>query len=152
MHVTIDGYGGDPQKLADEDLVRAFLDACPAEIGMTKIAPPQVCRYVGVKPEDWGISGFVLIAESHISVHTFPDHGYVWVDIFSCEGFDASPAIDNIKERFLLERWQVHTLPRGLEFPNTVAAAAPQAVAERNRVADSLQPVGSAAAHPLLHS
>jgi S-adenosylmethionine decarboxylase len=152
MHVTIDGYGGDPQKLADEDLVRAFLDSCPTEIGMTKIAPPHVCRYVGSKPEDWGISGFVLIAESHISVHTFPDHGYVWVDIFSCKGFDATQAVERIKERFLLDKWQVHVLPRGLEFPDSVAAAAPEAMSERHRVADSRQPVGRTAAHPLLPS
>jgi S-adenosylmethionine decarboxylase len=152
MHVTIDGYGGDPQKLADENLVRAFLDSCPAEIGMTKIAPPHVCRYVGSKPEDWGISGFVLIAESHISVHTFPDRGYIWVDIFSCKGFDATQAIENIKERFLLNKWQVHVLQRGLEYPDTVTAAASQAMSERHWVADSLQPIGSTAAHPLLPS
>jgi S-adenosylmethionine/arginine decarboxylase-like enzyme len=86
MHVTIDGYGGDPQKLADENLVSAFLDSCPDKIGMTKIAPPHVCSYVGAKPQDWGLTGFVLIAESHISVHTFPEHKYGWIDIFSCKG------------------------------------------------------------------
>ena len=152
MHVTIDGYGGDPQRLADEDLVRAFLDLCPPAIGMTKIAPPYVCRYVGSKPEDWGVSGFVLIAESHISVHTFPDRGYLWVDVFSCKSFDASAAVDDIRDRFQLAQWSVHTLPRGLEYPDTVTAAAAQATFERHRVADSLETVGSQATHPLLHS
>ncbi len=152
MHVTIDGYGGDPQKLVDEDLVCAFLDACPTEIGMTKIAPPHVCQYVGSKPEDWGISGFVLIAESHIAVHTFPEHGYLWVDIFSCKSFDAAQAVEDVRERFLLSEWQVHVLPRGLEYPDTVAAAAPHAIDERDRVAGSPQFAGSNAAHPLLPS
>jgi S-adenosylmethionine decarboxylase len=152
MHVTIDGYGGDPQKLADENQVRAFLDLCPSAIGMTKIAPPYVCRYTGAKPEDWGISGFVLIAESHISAHTFPEHGYLWVDVFSCRTFDADAAIDDIRERFQLREWQVHTLPRGLEFPHSVTAAAPLATSERYRVAHSLQAAGSKATHPLLHS
>jgi len=152
MHVTIDGYGGDPQKLADENLVRAFLDLCPSAIGMTKIAPPHVCRYSGAKPEDWGISGFVLIAESHISAHTFPEHGYLWVDVFSCKTFDAEAAIDDIRERFQLREWQVHTLPRGLEFPHSVTAAAPLATTERYGVAGSLQTAGSKATHPLLPS
>ena len=152
MHVTIDGYGGDAQKLADENLVRAFLDLCPSAIGMTKIAPPYVCRYSGAKPQDWGISGFVLIAESHISAHTFPEHGYLWVDVFSCKTFAADAAIDDIRERFRLREWQVHTLPRGLEFPHSVTAAAPLATSERYRVADSLQAAGSKATHPLLHS
>ncbi len=159
MHVTVDGYGGDPQKLADENLVRAFLDACPAGIGMTKIAPPYVCRYVGEKPEDWGISGFVLIAESHISAHTFPGHGYIWVDVFSCKSFDAEQAVEDIRQRFQLNELRVHTLPRGLEFPHSVPEAVPLAGSERHWVADSLQspPEGrlsteANAAHPLLPS
>jgi S-adenosylmethionine decarboxylase len=152
MHVTIDGYGGDPQKLADENLISAFLDSCPESIGMTKIAPPYVCRYSGAKPKDWGISGFVLIAESHISAHTFPEHGYVWVDVFSCKTFDAQTAIDDIRERFGLSDCRVHTLPRGLEFPHSVTAAAPLAASERHRVAGSLLTAESKAAHPLLRS
>lgn len=135
MHVTIDGFGGDRQKLSDENLVRALLDRYPEEIGMTKIAPPHVYRYVGKKPEDWGVSGFVLIAESHISIHTFPQHGYVWVDIFSCKGFDARPPIADIQEQFLLTEVRTRALSRGLEFPHTVAAAAPYATRERQGVA-----------------
>ena len=135
MHVAIDGFGGDRQKLSDENLVRALLDRYPEEIGMTKIAPPHVQRYVGKKPEDWGLSGFVLIAESHISIHTFPQHGYVWVDIFSCKGFDARRPIDDIQEQFLLTEVRTQVLSRGLEFPHAVAAAAPYAARERREVA-----------------
>ena len=109
-------------------------------------------EYVGDKPEDWGVTGFVLIAESHISVHTFPDRGYIWVDILLSSAFAATKAIENIKERFLLNKWQGHVLQRGLEYPDTVAAAASQAMSERHWVADSLQPTGRTAAHPLLPS
>ncbi len=130
MHLTIDGFGGDRHKLSDEKLVRALLDRYPEEIGMTKIAPPHVCRYVGKKPEDWGVSGFVLIAESHISIHTFPEHGYIWVDIFSCKGFDARRPIDDIQEQFLLAEVRTRVLSRGLEFPHTLEAA-PYAARER---------------------
>ena len=136
MHVTIDGYGGDPVRLADEELVRDLLDRYPSEIGMTKIAPPHVLRYVGAKPEDWGVSGFVLIAESHISVHTFPERGYVWVDIFSCKEFEADLAIEGIRDSFGLERFETNTLDRGLlEYPHEVPGAAVVADEERRQVA-----------------
>jgi S-adenosylmethionine decarboxylase len=135
MHVTIDGFGGDRHKLSDENLVRALLDRYPEEIGMTKIAAPHVYRYVGKKPEDWGVSGFVLIAESHISIHTFPEHGYLWVDIFSCKGFDARRPIDDIQEQFLLAEVRTRVLTRGLEFPHTLEAAAPYAARERQEAA-----------------
>jgi S-adenosylmethionine decarboxylase len=135
MHVTIDGYGGDPQRLASEEGVRALLDRYPERIGMTKIAPPQICRYEGQKPKDWGISGFVLIAESHISIHTFPKRRFVWVDIFSCKGFDAECAVADVQAYFGLVDVRTRVLARGLEYPHSVPEALPYASAERQEVA-----------------
>lgn len=116
MHLVVDGYGADPLKLKDEDLIYRFLDEYPVAIGMTKIVPPQVYTYHGQTPEDWGVSGFVLIAESHISVHTFPDKGYVNIDIFSCKEFDATSSLDDVKQTFSLPDAKVWILDRGLEF------------------------------------
>jgi S-adenosylmethionine decarboxylase len=124
MHLTIDGYGGDPGRLADENLVRALLDECPTEIGMTKIAPPYVCRYYASQPADWGISGFVLIAESHLSIHTFPARGLVWADIFSCKGFDAERLVERMQSAFALSDTRLHLLERGLEYAEEVAPLA----------------------------
>ena len=72
VHLMVDGYGCDRAGLEDMGRIYNFLDAYPAEMEMTKIMPPYVFRYTGTVPEDWGVSGFVLIAESHISIHTFP--------------------------------------------------------------------------------
>ena len=143
MHVTIDGYGGNHGKLADQELVRELLDRYPGEIGMTKIAPPHVISYVGQKPEDWGVSGFVIIAESHISVHTFPERGYVWVDIFSCKEFDPDLAIKGITDAFELDRFETNLLDRGmLDYPHEVTEAIPVARAERDQVEGSYATAG----------
>jgi S-adenosylmethionine decarboxylase len=66
VHLTIDGYGGNREKLSSEEVVRSLLDCYPSEINLTKISEPFVLNYTGEKPEDWGITGFVIIAESHI--------------------------------------------------------------------------------------
>ena len=124
MHLIIDGYGGDPRRLADLELVRALLDRVPLEIGMVKIAPPYVCRYEGSKPSDWGISGFVLIAESHLSVHTFPERGLLWADIFSCKSFDADRLVEAVREAFSLREARVTLLGRGLEYSEELTPAA----------------------------
>src|SRR3990172_7604168 len=113
MHLTIDGFGANPEKLASEELVRGLLDLLPERIGMTKIAAPHVQRYVGQKPEDSGVSGFVLIAESHIAVHTFPDRRYIWVDVFSCKGFDTDLALDEVTRAFELEKARIKVHDRG---------------------------------------
>jgi S-adenosylmethionine decarboxylase len=134
MHVTIDGFGGNPALLGNVELVRNLLDRYPDEIGMTKISEPNVFEYSGVKPEDWGVSGFVLIAESHIAIHTFPEHEQVWVDIFSCKGFDDTPAIDRIVEAFDLQDTRIHRLERGLEYPHDVERSVPLNRRERLEV------------------
>lgn len=134
MHVTIDGFGGNPEQLASVELVRELLDRYPDEIGMTKISEPHVFEYHGVKDDDWGVSGFVLIAESHIAIHTFPQHEQVWVDIFSCKGFDETPAIDRIVETFGLETTRINRLERGLEYPHDVEESIPLNRRERLEV------------------
>ena len=135
MHVTIDGFGGERAKLASEELVRDLLDRYPAEIGMTRISEPYVRRYVGAKPQDWGVSGFVLIGESHITIHTFVEHGQVWVDIFSCKEFDATRAIIDIKRAFGLRDVTTRLLERGLEYPHDIDASIPLAEREREEAA-----------------
>jgi S-adenosylmethionine decarboxylase len=135
VHLTIDGFGGDRERLSSEPLVRSLLDRYPGEINMTKISEPFVMPYVGDKAEDWGVSGFVLIAESHIAIHTFPDRGYVWVDVFSCKEFDGDIATDSIVEAFGLTHITKRVLERGLEYPHSVAEATPIAMDERLAVA-----------------
>ena len=115
MHLVVDGYGADADKLKNEDLVFRFLNEYPDTIGMTKMIPPQVYTYHGKTPEDWGVSGFVLIAESHISVHTFPDRGYINIDIFSCKEFDPATSLRDVEETFGLPQVRVWTLERGVE-------------------------------------
>jgi S-adenosylmethionine decarboxylase len=124
MHVIIDGYGGDPDQLSDENEVGVVLDRYPEMMGMTKITQPKVIRYNGTKPEDWGVSGYVMIAESHIALHTFPERRLVWADIFSCKDFDATAVLEDLKQRFGLEQMDVTTLERNLE-PLAATSAAP---------------------------
>ncbi len=52
LHLAMDAYGVDDETLADERLVETFLDRCPGDIGMTKIAAPQVYTYRGREPKD----------------------------------------------------------------------------------------------------
>ncbi len=116
MHLVIDGYRGDTSKMWDKQRLEAFLLETPATLGMTRITEPKVLEYDAPKPEDSGISGFVIIAESHISVHTFPLKDYVNIDIFSCRSFDQEGALANARELFDLEETQTWVLDRGLEW------------------------------------
>ena len=116
MHLVIDGYGGDIDKMWDEDLVRDFLYQYPDSLDMTRITEPTVLRYEAPKSEDSGVSGFVIIAESHISIHTFPRKDYINIDIFSCQPFDHERALADVKNLFDLAEVKTWLLERGLEW------------------------------------
>jgi S-adenosylmethionine decarboxylase len=112
MHLIIDGYTANKQILQDEMFLRQVLDKIPDLIGMTKISEPFVFRYLGEKPEDWGYSGFVFIAESHISFHTFVERNYINIDVFSCLDFDTDNAIEHLTEKFELARYKTYLVNR----------------------------------------
>jgi S-adenosylmethionine decarboxylase len=109
MHLIIDGYGSNVEILKSEEFIYRLLDQYPAEIGMTKISSPVVVRYTG---DDWGISGFVMIAESHISIHTFVERCYVNIDVFSCKDFDDEQAIKDLSERLQLTEKDTQLIDR----------------------------------------
>ena len=134
MHLILDGYGCDRQRLEDISLIYNFLSEYPAQIKMTKIMPPYVFRYDAENPQDWGISGFVLIAESHISIHTFPEKNYFSLDIFSCKNFDSEQAISYVSNLFATQKSEIKLLDRGLEFPKDVRTSAHIVQAERQRL------------------
>ncbi len=122
MHLAVDGYGGDQQKMMDVALVRRFLETFPTRLGMTPLCEPVVLTYDGPKQEDSGVSGFVIIAESHISIHTFPYRNHVNIDIFSCKAFDTQLALEEVKRLFALEDVKVWELKRGLEYQDSQEA------------------------------
>jgi S-adenosylmethionine decarboxylase len=112
MHLIIDGYSSNQKIIQDEDFLRKWLETYPASIGMTRISPPHVIRYVGPVLEDWGISGFVFIAESHIAIHTFVEQNYVNIDIFSCKDFDTEKAIEDFQDGFQLTKLRTCLIDR----------------------------------------
>jgi len=61
-----------------------------------------------------GVSGVVVIAESHFTVHTWPEHGYAAIDFFTCsDDVDISVAIAYLREHLRPERISRKTLSRG---------------------------------------
>jgi len=124
-HLMLDCYGCNENKLKDLDFVLKFLNELPDMIKMHKIADPYAIYYPG-KPDSFdkgGISAIVIIAESHISIHTFPANNYTSVDIFSCKIFDIEKAIEYITKAFGAKKFEKKILNRGLEFSKDVPRA-----------------------------
>ena len=125
MHLIIDGYSSNQKILQDEDFLRNLLEDFPSRINMTRISPPYVLRYAGTKSAEWGISGFIFIAESHISVHTFVKDNYVNIDIFSCRDFDADKAIKDLQDKFQLAKLRTCLIDREWSTEPVSTASSP---------------------------
>lgn len=119
IHLTIDGYGGDVDLLNDMAVVHNVLNDLPERIRMHKIMPPYVVFAPPISEKDsGGYSGFVMIAESHISVHTFARKKYVSIDVYTCKNkLPVKFVVDYFKQAFKLEEVEVHTIRRGKKFP-----------------------------------
>ena len=64
-----------------------------------------------------GVTGYILLSASHISVHTWPEHGYIACDIFSCSGEEETATIVNkIISAIKHERNHISTLRRGYQY------------------------------------
>jgi len=116
-HITIDLKGCPKEILADYELHFNFLKILPEVIGMTPITQPYVFPYSGLVPEDKGITGILIIAESHLSVHSFEEKGYCFIDIFSCKPFDFELAIQKTLEIFKPTSHEINVVQRGKDFP-----------------------------------
>lgn len=115
-HLMLDLNECDPRILDDLDLCFKFLDALPEKLAMNKITSPYVFRYKGRVPEEQGITGVVVIAESHISIHTYPMKHFVFIDMFSCKPFDVEMARQYCIDYFNSKSVKHHLVTRGAEF------------------------------------
>ena len=123
-HLTLDLSECDPRKLSDLSQIYDLLDELPNVIGMHKISPPYTFFYrPSENPAEWGVSGFVIIAESHISIHTFPDRNAAFVDVFSCKQFDIHKAVDYVVAKLDAGKADKRLSGRGKEYPRQVEAA-----------------------------
>jgi S-adenosylmethionine decarboxylase len=117
VHQTFDCYNCNEEKLNDFDFVYNFLNELPGKIGMKKMTLPLVIRWPGECEKDpGGITGFVLIAESHISIHTFPKLGFFTMDIYSCSRFDTKYVKEVVKQSFDAKEIEENVVKRGLRF------------------------------------
>ena len=119
QHLTIDASSCDRKRLVDQGLVYDILDNLPKKLGMTKMTLPHVVKWLDSGATIHGISSFVMIAESHISIHTFPEKDYVFIDVFSCRSFDVEEATKLLVNAFRAKEHTKNVVTRGMDFPRS---------------------------------
>ncbi|KIL46289.1 adenosylmethionine decarboxylase [Jeotgalibacillus campisalis] len=107
-HVISELWGCDFEKLNSVDLIeQVFVDAAlktgaeVREVAFHKFAPQ-------------GVSGVVIISESHLTIHSFPEHGYASIDVYTCGDLDPTIAADHIAQSLGATSNETIEVPRGM--------------------------------------
>ena len=116
-HLTVDLEMVPFEIQSDMLLHYNFLYRLPELIGMTRIELPRVFPYSGMVPEDRGITGICVIAESHLSAHSFECKGWTFVDVFSCKFFKTDICLEFILDTFKPGKYAHRVVQRGIGFP-----------------------------------
>lgn len=107
-HIVADLYGTKQELIAKKEKVREVMESAVRFAGMKKIKS----YYKQFKP--WGVTGIVLISESHISIHTWPEYNLVNLDIFSCgEKKKVEKAFEFFLRRFKPKYYKKIEIDRG---------------------------------------
>ena len=109
-HLLVELYGCDGDTLKREDCVGNAMREAAMESKATVVAQ----SFHEFRP--YGVSGAVIIQESHYTIHTWPEHGYAAVDLFYCGGTVlVHRAVEVLQERFKPARIKFLVVRRGLQ-------------------------------------
>ena len=114
---VVEAFGCDAGRLADRATLAALLDRMVNELALRPIGAGQW----HVFPPPSGVTGMLLLAESHLTVHTFPEHRSLCLNLFCCTPRPAWPFAERLAEAVAAERVSVRHLAR--EYGSMVSAS-----------------------------
>ena len=116
-HLVAD-FHGCTSDLNNPDVVTQALErAC-------EVAGATIISRTGYNFSPYGVTAVIVIAESHLAVHTWPEYGYAAVDLFTCgTSVDTWRAFEYVKTAFGATRVEVKEMPRGILSQAEMTAA-----------------------------
>lgn len=119
VHLMVDGYNAPSSPLRDQVRLRAAMLDIVGKLGMHAISDPVVVEVGPMNKKDpGGVSGFLLIAESHLSFHTFPARGFVTIDVYTCQDqLNEADLLKYLQEAFQFQHVETYLVNRGRNYP-----------------------------------
>ncbi len=108
-HILAEFYGCPPEKLNNTDSIKQDMVAAALEAGA------EVRETVFHRFSPQGVSGVVVISESHLAIHTWPEFGYAAVDVFTCgQTVDPWVSCNFLKQKFAAQNMTAREIKRGI--------------------------------------
>ena len=107
-HILVEFYNCNPTTMNQPDVIEHHMNKAAELAGATSVSS----TLHHFSPH--GVSGVVVIAESHLTIHTWPEYGYAAVDLFTCgDTVDPWVAFDYLKEKFECQHHSAMEMKRG---------------------------------------
>lgn len=107
-HLLAEFYDCDDKVIDDAEEIRKHMLRAADEVGATVVGE------VFHRFSPSGVSGVVVIAESHLSIHTWPEQRYVAIDIYTCGGLSPSVGANHLASALGAEQCRIQEILRGL--------------------------------------
>lgn len=108
QHILVEMYNCDKKILNDYELVELYMKEAAEKAGAT------IVQSVFHRFNPWGVSGAVIIKESHLTIHTWPEYGYAAVDLFTCgDSVDPWVGFDYLKMSLKSDKIELREVARG---------------------------------------
>jgi S-adenosylmethionine decarboxylase len=106
---VVDAFGCDPDRLRDPGCLRRLCELILNQLDLRPVGPPVWHAF----PGPGGVTGLYLLAESHLAVHTFPEHGLATLNLFCCRPRPQWPWAERLRGALAAERVTVRPVTRG---------------------------------------
>ena len=107
-HIIAEFYGVSPELIARKKTVREIMNEAADRANL------DVVGSIYKQFEPHGVTGVMLVSESHVSIHTWPEHGLVTLDVFTCgDPKQADVAYQVLYEKFKPKDVKKQVLERG---------------------------------------
>jgi S-adenosylmethionine decarboxylase len=116
FHLMLDCYCCNPEHLDNIDSCYRFLDELVEIVGATKQTQPYVFRTPDEFEGKEGLSGWVPLVESGISIHTLTTNRFISLDVYSCKEFNRESVIEFTRQFFEPAEIEQQFLLRGLKY------------------------------------
>ena len=107
IHILVEYYNCNKEILKNvETIEQSMLTAA-------RTANATIVESVFHQFNPWGVSGAVIISESHLTIHTWPEHNYAAVDLFTCGDIDYEAGLNTLKNLLESKHYEVKKILRG---------------------------------------
>ena len=116
-HLLLDCFECDAANILDKQVIEDFMVSTVKNAGMKLIHGPHVFYYNHEEiPKDSGVTGFLVLAESHLSIHTFVRNNFVTMDLYSCKDFPSDIIVQDVIKIFKPKSFKYSIIDRGVGF------------------------------------